>query len=127
MRRRFLSVVLFAGIAVTGCGGGGDNPPALSADGERGRQITHDNSCRACHGSDGQGASGPAWIGLVGSERELTDGTTLTADRDYLLRSIQDPNSQVVSGFTIRMPENTLTADEAELVATYIEELADTG
>ncbi len=127
MRQRFLSVVLLGAVVLAGCGGGDDNPPELSADGEQGRQIAQDNSCRACHGSDGQGASGPAWIGLFGSERGLADGTTVVADRDYLLKSILDPSSQVVEGFTIRMPENNLSNDEAGLVATYIEELADAG
>ncbi|MCP3856568.1 MAG: cytochrome c [Actinomycetia bacterium] len=118
-----MSVVLLTGLVMAACGGG-DDPPELSPAGEEGRQIAADNSCGACHGNNGQGASGPAWIGLLGSERELTDGTVLTADRDYIVRSILNPSSEVVGGFVIRMPENTLTDDEARLVATYIEELA---
>lgn len=126
MRRRLLSVVLLGASVLAGCGGS-DGGPELTAEGEQGRQIAQDNSCRACHGSNGQGASGPAWIGLFGTKQELTDGTTVVVDRDYLLASILDPSSQVVEGFTIRMPENALTEEEAELVATYIEELADAG
>ncbi|MCP3910719.1 MAG: cytochrome c [Actinomycetia bacterium] len=118
-----MSVVLLTGLVMAACGGGND-PPELSPAGEEGRQIAADNSCGACHGNNGQGASGPAFIGLLGSERELTDGTVLTADRDYIVRSILDPSSEVVGGFVIRMPETALTDDEARLVATYIEELA---
>jgi len=128
MRRRSLpAVVLFSVLVLAGCGADDTDLPELSVDGEQGRQLAQDNSCRACHGSNGQGASGPAWIGLLDRERELTDGSTVTADRDYLLEAILEPNSQVVEGFTIRMPENALTPEEAGLIVTYIEELADAG
>ena len=42
---------------------------------------------------------GPTWAGLYGHEVELTDGTTVTADDEYLRRSILEPASQVVLGY----------------------------
>lgn len=63
--------------------------------------------CVACHSQDGSPGVGPTWQGLYSHEVELADGSTVTADDAYITAAIQDPNSQVVSGFNPNiMPQN---------------------
>lgn len=75
--------------------------------------------CVACHTLDGNPGVGPTWQGLYLSEEQLTDGTTVTVDDDYLVTSIFDPNQDIVAGFNPNiMPQNYLdlfTAREEEI------------
>lgn len=77
--------------------------------------------CVACHTADGNPGVGPTWQGLYLHEVPLADGSTVQADEEYLLNSIIDPNSQIVSGFNPNlMPQNyhdQFTAREQELAA----------
>lgn len=115
------------------CGGGGGNSdssgtspspssPSGSLDGE---QIARSAGCAGCHGQDFGGAAGPGWIGLAGSEVELADGTTVTADDDYLTRAIVDPGAQVSAGYALKMPANSLSDAEVAAIVEYINTLAD--
>lgn len=97
--------------------------PVLSAPAQEGRTIAFDAGCVACHGRDGQGGAGPAWVKLAGSTVTLADGTSVVADRQYLTRAITEPRAQVAVGFTIVMPANNLSADQVERVVDYIEAL----
>ena len=112
-----LSIVL----ALSGCGGN-DGPP-LSAEGSVGRQVAADSGCMACHGDDGSGGVGPAWIGLADSMVELDDGTTVVADDAYLARSITDPDESRVATYTLRMPSNSLGDADVAAVVAYIRDL----
>lgn len=56
--------------------------------------------CSGCHTLNGSRASGPTFKGLAGSQVQLSDGSTATADAAYLARSITDPDAQVVKGFS---------------------------
>jgi cytochrome c oxidase subunit 2 len=113
------TLMLAAGVA--SCGG---DDSSLSELGQLGKNTASANGCASCHGSNGQGGVGPGWIDLAGSPRELTDGTTVIADDDYLLRAILEPDVEVVAGYTILMPTNGLSEAEAANVVTYIKELS---
>jgi cytochrome c oxidase subunit 2 len=97
---------------------------SLSEAGERGREISSSKGCAACHGSNGQGAVGPAWVGLAGAEVELLDGTVVVADNAYLVRAIADPSADLRAGFTLQMPSNGLSESEIADVIAYIEDLS---
>ena len=66
----------------------------------------------SCHSLDGTKLVGPTWKGLYGSQVELADGNTVTADDAYLLESILDPNAQIVKGF----PANVMPTTYGELL-----------
>ncbi len=119
-----LVAVLFG--ALTACGGGDDAAAELDLSplAEEGRQLVEGSGCAACHGGDGRGVTGPSWVGLAGSEVELEDGSFIVADEAYLLRSILDPGADVRAGFSVVMPANTLTEDDARAVVAYIEALS---
>lgn len=121
----FGSVTVIALMSLGAAACGGDDGPALSEVGARGRSISISKGCAACHGTDGQGGSGPTWQGLAGSEVELLDGTMVLADDDYLTRAIVDPAAELRAGYNLQMPvNNTLTdADVAAMVA-FINEIS---
>lgn len=66
---------------------------------ELGRQLYQQQGCLGCHSVDGSAMIGPTFAGLFGSERTLTNGTTVVADEDYIRESIYQPNAKVVQGF----------------------------
>lgn len=127
-------VTVGLGLAAVACGSGsdggdaggsGDAPDGSLSEEDRGERIARSRGCAGCHGEDFDGAAGPGWVGLAGSEVELVDGTMVTADRDYLVRAIADPGADVVSGYTLQMPSNDLSDDEIAAIVAYIESLAD--
>jgi cytochrome c oxidase subunit II len=125
-----VAVAVAAAPWLAGCSGddGGAEGPGgdeveLGAEATRGRDLARENGCTACHSTDGRDAVGPTWQGLYGSEVELTDGSTVTADEEYLVRAIQDPNAQVREGFRPIMPERRLPEDEVQAIIAYLREI----
>lgn len=78
--------------------------------------------CVACHSLDGSPGVGPTWQGLYERQEQLTDGSTVTADDDYIIRSILNPNEQIVAGYNPNlMPQNyaeQFAAREQEIQAS---------
>ncbi|GMR10097.1 MAG: cytochrome c oxidase subunit II [Anaerolineae bacterium] len=94
---------------------------------DRGKQLAELNGCVACHSSDGSPSVGPSWLALFGSEEILEDGTEVLVDEDYLLKSILDPNAQIVDGFLPNlMPKiygDTFSQTEIDALIAYIRSL----
>jgi mono/diheme cytochrome c family protein len=112
-----ISTVSSAAVGDSSPGGGGD--PVI------GEQLSRSSGCAGCHGRNFGGGAGPEWTGLAGSEVALTDGSTVVADTAYLTRAIADPSAEVVAGYTLRMPANTLSDEEIAHIVAFIETLAD--
>jgi len=94
---------------------------------ERGAAVAERAGCLACHTTDGRSSTGLTWRDLFGSEVRLVDGRTLTADEEYLERSIVDPSAEVVDGYRPVMPTdfgNRLTEDEIQALIAYIRSLS---
>ncbi|HSG44682.1 MAG TPA: cytochrome c oxidase subunit II [Anaerolineales bacterium] len=98
---------------------------ALDTPEARGEAIVASNGCSACHSIDGsQSPLGPTWFGLAGSEVELTDGTVVTADDDFLAESIRDPQAKIVAGFeTQLMPIYGFSEEQIADLVAYIKTL----
>lgn len=93
---------------------------------ERGKTISDQNACGTCHSTDGTQLVGPTWQNLYGSERALDDGSTVTADEDYLRESIVDPTAKVVEGFPPSMvPYDYLSDSEINSLVAYIKSLSE--
>ena len=125
--RAVVTAALVAAVAVA-CGGGSggdaaDAEPVLSATAAQGKQLAVSKGCASCHVFYGKNAAGPTWKGAYMSQVTLTDGSVVTADEEYLTRSIKDPWSQKVKGFGTIMPRNNLTDAEVALIVAYIKEL----
>jgi cytochrome c oxidase subunit 2 len=130
------TVTLLMGVAAVSCGDDGDSesgaatvtdaPGATVAgagDPSNGEQLSRSSGCAGCHGQDFGGGAGPEWIGLAGSEVELTDGSVVVADTAYLTRAIADPSAELVAGYNLKMPANGLSDAEIADIVAFIETL----
>lgn len=107
----FLAVFSF----VTACGNATGTSP------EAGQNLALQKGCTACHSVDDTTKIAPPWRGLYGSEIELNDGSLITADEEYLVESIKDPNAKIVKGFTRgAMPPIALSDEEITAIVAYI-------
>jgi len=98
--------------------------PSIEALIEKGKQLAQANGCLGCHSTDGSKLVGPTWNGLYGSERELQDGSKVTADEAYLKESIVDPGAKVVKGYSPVMPSFSQLSDEdLQALIEYIKSL----
>lgn len=91
-----------------------------------GETLYKTKGCSGCHTTDGATLVGPTWKGLYGKEITVTtDGKTrtLTADEDYLERSITDPQADIVEGYPPVMPAVELTDEEVQALVDYIKTL----
>ncbi|HLR25387.1 MAG TPA: c-type cytochrome [Fodinibius sp.] len=106
-------------------------PPAdtavVSSSSLTGEALFRQTACQTCHAVDPEApaSTGPPLYDLYGSEVELGDGQTVTADEAYLRESILDPNAKMVEGYMPVMPsyEGQLTEEEVSLLVSYITSL----
>ncbi len=92
---------------------------------QRGQKIA-EIQCKACHSIDGTKGIGPTWKGLFGSTVDLANGTTVTADDDYLKESIVNPAAKIVKGFQNIMPatlKNNLSDQQISDILAYMKSL----
>jgi cytochrome c oxidase subunit 2 len=77
-----------------------------------GRQLFESWGCAACHGQ-----RAPTMAGLYLSAVPLDNGSTVTADDDYLRESIIEPAAKVVAGYPPIMPSYRGQLSEEQLMA----------
>jgi mono/diheme cytochrome c family protein len=78
-------------------GGGGGTSGGGSA--AQGASLFESFGCSGCHSLNGAKLTGPPLNGLAGAKVQLAGGKSVTADTAYLLRSILDPDADIVQGF----------------------------
>lgn len=118
-------------LLVAACGGGGNDGGAktpLSGRAAEGEALVGQRGCLSCHSTDGSPGTGPTWKGLGGSAVRLADGRTVTADADYLRRSILEPDADTVAGFPAGLMASavrpgSITPAEADAIVAYLESL----
>ncbi|MEX2436356.1 MAG: cytochrome c, partial [Balneolaceae bacterium] len=100
----------------------GDDEPSA----EVGERLYVQNACQACHSLDGSRLVGPSFQGLFGSERNFEDGTTATADEEYLRESITMPGAKIVEGYNNAMVAYDYLSDsEIESLIEFIKTQSD--
>jgi cytochrome c oxidase subunit 2 len=90
--------------------------PAEEAGELKGMLTRH--GCIGCHSLDGSPGVGPTLQGLFGRQVTVVTGgqeRTVTADRDYIRRSILEPQADLVKGFPPAMPSFQGQIPDAEL------------
>lgn len=87
-----------------------------------GEAVAADLGCAGCH-TDADTEIAPTWNGIWGTSVELEDGTTVTVDEAYVRRSIEEPQADIVAGFSASMPVLPMSEEEKSALVDYIESL----
>lgn len=107
----------------------GDAPPVTpptavdAAADVRGMELLETHLCTACHSVDGSEGLGPTLKGLYGAQRELVDGSIVTADEEYLRESIVSPEAKIVKNYDDSMFPAEMPPDELEAIIEYLKKL----
>jgi cytochrome c oxidase subunit 2 len=82
--------------------------------------------CNSCHLPGGAQGRCPPLEELYGHEVKLRDGSTVTANDDYLRESILRPQAKIVAGFEPLMPayESQLNEEQIMQLLAYLRSLA---
>jgi len=92
---------------------------------ELGEKLYTDNGCQACHSRDGSDGIGPTHQNIIGREEQLTDGSTITVDEEYLRESIVNPSAKIVEGYNpVMAPYSHLSDAEVESLIEYLKTLS---
>lgn len=136
-RRRRVAGRLLAALLLVVVGGllllGSAAPVAAQQpDAAAGRQLAEQLGCQLCHSTNGSAGVGPTWLNLAGAQVKLADGRTVTADDAFLLRSILDPDAEIVSGYrpgvmSAQFPAGELTQAQAAAIVAYLKTLRGDG
>jgi cytochrome c oxidase subunit 2 len=93
----------------------------------RGQAWAERSGCKSCHSFDGTpGGVGPTWAGIWGTEEQMSDGSTIVVDVDYIYESIRNPGARIVAGYENNMPANIgedLTDEQIADITAFIESL----
>jgi cytochrome c oxidase subunit 2 len=92
---------------------------------DAGRELYKGRGCSQCHSIDGKVGTGPTFLNLFGHPVAMKDGTTLTADENYIRESILNPQARLVAGFQPVMPtfKGKFKDEEITAVIEYIKTL----
>lgn len=104
--------------------GGGSAPDDMEP-AEWGEQLVQEYACTTCHSTDGSQLTGPTWQGLFGHEVQLSDGSTVTADENYIRESILEPSAKVVDGYpnVMNTYQGQLNDEQINAIIEYIKTL----
>lgn len=105
---------------VIGEAGAGPKEMSLA---DKGKEIYKTRACIGCHTLNGKKGTGPTWKGLYGSTRKFADGSSATADDNYLRESILNSNAKIVENYAPnQMPayQGQLTDDDVTAVIEFI-------
>ncbi|HEX2968032.1 MAG TPA: cytochrome c oxidase subunit II [Bacteroidales bacterium] len=97
--------------------------------GAPGQAIIKAQGCVACHSVDGSKLVGPSFMNLFGHEQTvLRNGqpVTVTADEQYIIKSIYDPNAEIVQGYPqgqMQSYKGMLTDDDIAKIIEYLKTL----
>jgi cytochrome c oxidase subunit II len=89
------------------------------------------NACLACHSLDGSKVIGPSFKGLYGRKSIVITDTgekEIVATDDYIKRSINDPNAEIVKGFNkglMQSYKEKISADDLDKIVDYFKSEAE--
>jgi cytochrome c oxidase subunit 2 len=100
-------------------------PAGLSLAGQ-GKALVAKSGCLGCHAIEGKEKIGPNFGKVFGRKVLLADGTSVTADEEYLRESILDPKAKIVKGYPVVMPtyKSTLSPDDLTAIIAYLKSLS---
>lgn len=101
-------------------------PSEVVASDTDGAHLYMQLSCGGCHAD---ASLAPPLGGILGTRREMTDSSLVTADRAYLRDSIVLPEKNLVRGYSLKMPtyQGLVTPEELEALVSYVASMKGTG
>jgi len=102
---------------------------ASSKPGAAGMALIDGQGCYACHSTDGSKILGPTFLNLFGEKQVvMKDGkeVTVTADEEYIKKSIYEPNAEIVKGYPrdlMQSYKETLSDDDIAKIIEYLKTL----
>ncbi len=101
-----------------------NNLPAAET---KGRELLSTKGCIACHSTDGSASVGPSLLGIFGRNvTVVTDGIErrITADEEYMRKSILKPADDITKGFQQLMPPpDKMDEKEISEIIDYLKQL----
>ena len=93
---------------------------------EQGKALVEKSGCLGCHALEGKEKVGPNLGQGFGRKVLLADGTSVTADEEYLRESIFDPKAKVMKGYPAVMPtfKGSLSPDDVGAIIAYLRYLS---
>lgn len=103
---------------------GGSDAEKLSLE-ERGQKIFNKIGCGNCHGGTSN-ANAPSLVGIYGTNRPQTDGTSPVANEEYLRQAILRPWDHIVKGYSNTMPtyQNTISEEDTIALVAYMKQIS---
>ncbi len=91
---------------------------------EKGKILFGKLGCGSCHRAEDSPLA-PSLVGKYGTEVELSDGSTVKVDDDYLRESILDSQAKIVKGYNPIMPvyAGQLSEEDVMNLVAYIKSL----
>lgn len=92
-----------------------------------GKKLWEDNNCANCHGGE-DGPRGPGLANIFNTNRIMTDGQPVKADRSYLREAIRMPYTRLTKGYSNSMPEykDYFNEDQINQLIEYIRTIGTT-
>jgi len=93
-----------------------------------GEKLYTQQGCQSCHSLDGSRKVGPSFKNLYGkTNHAMKDGSTVTADANYIRQSILNPAEKIVEGYQNQMPPAYSSLSEKQLsgLVAFIKEQSD--
>ena len=92
---------------------------------EAGGKLYISRACNTCHSIDGSVGVAPSFKGIFGNTENLSDGSSLIVDENYIRNSILNPQAQVVAGYAPVMPtyQNVLSDRQIDALIAYIKSM----
>ncbi len=84
---------------------------------EAGKDMYKRKGCMQCHTIDGGVDDGPTFYNIFGKQEQMTDGSTITVDENYIRESILEPQAKIVQGFEPVMPTYQGKLKDKEITA----------
>jgi cytochrome c oxidase subunit 2 len=90
-----------------------------------GAKLYVSRACVTCHSVDGTANVGPSLKMIFGHQVKLADGSSVSADENYIRESILNPQARIVAGYQPVMPtfQGILNDRELDALIAYIKSL----
>lgn len=117
-------LIFVAVLAFFGCNSPKSNKLNPKEKAKKGEVLFNSVGCTTCHSVTGEARYGPSLTGILNTKIQVIhEGTehTIIIDREYILRSIQDPDYEKLISFkSKKMPKTELSPEEIELITDYL-------